>query len=72
MALYLRKRSFLFGYQEGTDTSTKILGAIYAVTKSIRHNPSVSPHQIISDHGFCGYPWLFRTERGPFSLAVKE
>ena len=27
---------------------------------------------IISGHGFCGHPWLSRSEVGPFSLAVRE
>ena len=27
---------------------------------------------IISGHGFCGYPWLSRSERGPFSLVARE
>ena len=27
---------------------------------------------IVSGHGFCGYPWLSRSEGGPFSLAAKE
>ena len=27
---------------------------------------------IILGHGFCGYPWLSRSERGPFSLAARE
>ena len=62
----------MFGCQGRTDTSTRILGAIYTVTKPIRHNPSLSPHQIISDHLFCGYPWLSRSEGGPFSLTGRD
>ena len=27
---------------------------------------------IISGHGFCGYPWLSRSEGGPFSSATRE
>ena len=27
---------------------------------------------IISGHGFCGYPWLSRSEGGPFSSAARE
>ena len=27
---------------------------------------------IISGHGFCGYPWLSRSEGGPFSLFARE
>ena len=27
---------------------------------------------IISGHGFCGHPWLSRSEGGPFSLAARE
>ena len=26
---------------------------------------------IISGHGFCGHPWLSRSEGGPFSLAAR-
>ena len=61
--------SFLFGYQGKTDTSARILGTIYTVPKPIRNNPGVSLPLIISGHGFCGYPWLSRSEGGPFSLA---
>ena len=71
MALYIRGRSFCFGCQ-GTDTSTRNLGAIYTVPRPIRHNPGVSLPLIISDHGFCGHPWLSRSEGGPFSLAARE
>ena len=28
--------------------------------------------QIISGYGFCGHPWLSRTEGGSFSLPVRE
>ena len=38
----------------------------------LRHNPGVSLPLIISGHGFCGHPWLSRSERGPFSLAARE
>ena len=27
---------------------------------------------IISGHGFCGHPWLSRSEEGPFSFAARE
>ena len=57
---------------ERTDTSTRILGAIYTVLRPIRHNPGVSLPLIISGHGFCGHPWLSRSEGGPFSLAARE
>ena len=46
--------------------------AIYTVPKPIRHNPDVSLPLIISGHGFCGHPWLSRSEGGPFSLAARE
>ena len=72
MALLVRRRSFLFGCLGRTDTSTRILGAIYTVHRPIRHNPGASLPLIISDHGFCGHPWLSRSEGGPFSLASKE
>ena len=50
-----------------------ILGeAIYTVPRPIRHNPDVSLPLIISGHGFCGHPWLSRSEGGPFSLAARE
>ena len=45
---------------------------IYIVPRAIKHNPGVSLPLIISGHGFCGYPWLSRSEGGPFSLAVRE
>ena len=54
------------------DTSTRILGAIYTVLKPIRHNPGVSLSLIISGHGFCGHPWLSRSEESPFSLSARE
>ena len=54
------------------DTSTRNLGAIYTVHRSIRHNPGVSLPVIISGNGFCGHPWLSRSEGGPFSLASME
>ena len=72
MALYVRGRSFLFDCQGRTDTSTRILGAIYTVLRPIRHNPGVSLPLIISGHGFCGHPWLFRSEGGSLSLAARE
>ena len=62
----------MFGCNGRTDTSATILGAIYIVPKPIRHYPSVSVPLIISGHGFCGYPWLSRSERGPFSLVARE
>ena len=37
-----------------------------------RHNPGVSLPLIISGHGFSGYPWLSRSEGGPFSSAARE
>ena len=40
--------------------------------KPIKHNPGVSLLLIISGHGFCGCPWLSRSEGGPFSLAARE
>ena len=58
--------------QERTDSHTWILGAIYTVPKPIRHNPDVSLPLIISGHGFCGHPWLSRSQGGPFSLAAWE
>ena len=72
MALKVRGRSFLFGCQGRTDTGTRILGAIYTVHRPIRHNPGVSLPLIISDHGFCGHPWLSRLEEDPFSLAARK
>ena len=55
-----------------TDTSTRNLGAIYTVLRPIRHNPGASLPLIISGHGFCGHPWLSRSEGGPFSLAARK
>ena len=73
MALYVRGRSFLFGCQGRTDTSTRTFWeTIYTVHKPIRHNPGVSLPLIISGHGFCDYPWLSRLKGGPFSLANRE
>ena len=54
------------------DTSTRNLAAIYTVHRPIRHNPGVSLPLIISGHGFCGHPWLSRSEGGPFSLAARK
>ena len=54
------------------DTSFRIFGAIYTVLKPTSHSPGVSLLLIISGHGFCGYPWLSRSEEGPFSLAARE
>ena len=65
-------RSFLCSCQGRTDTSTTNLGAIYTVLRPIRHNPGVSLPLIISGHGFCGHPWLSRSEGGPFSVAAME
>ena len=45
---------------------------IYTVLRPIRHNPGVSLSRIISGHGFCGHPWLSRSEGRPFSLAARE
>ena len=67
-----QREVLLFGFQGRTDTSTRILGAIYTVPRQIRHNPGVSLPLIISGHGFCGHPWLSRSEGGPFSLAARE
>ena len=55
-----------------TDTSTRILRAIYNVLRPIRYNPGLSLLLIISGHGFCGYPWLSSSEEGPFSLAARK
>ena len=63
--------TFLFGCQGTTDINTKILGAIYTLLRPIRHNPGVSLPLIISGHGFCGHPWLSRSEGGPFALAAR-
>ena len=63
---------FLFSSQERTDAHARILEAIYTVPKPIRHNPDVSLPLFISGHGFCGHPWLSRSEGGPFSLAARE
>ena len=65
-------RSFLFGCQGRTDTSTRILRAIYNVLRPIRHNPGVSLPLIISGHGSCGHPWLSRSEGGHFSFSARE
>ena len=64
--------SFLFGYQGRTDTSNRILGAIYTVLRPKKHNSGVSFPLIISGHGFCGHPWLSSSEGGPFSLAARK
>ena len=56
----------------GTDTITIILGATYTVPKPIRHNPGVQLPLIISGHGFRNYPWLSRSEGGPFSSTITE
>ena len=72
MDLWVRGRSCLQSYHGGTDTITRILGAIYTVSKPISYNPGVSLPLIISGHGFCGYPWLSRSEGGPFSSAATE
>ena len=61
-----------FSCQGRTDTSTRILGTIFIVPKPIRHNPVVSLSLIISDHVFCDYKWLSRSEGGPFSSAARE
>ena len=67
-----QREIFLFSNQERTDTHTRISEDIYTVPKPIRHNPDLSLPLIISDHGFCGHPWLSRSEGGPFSLAARE
>ena len=59
---------FLFGCQGRTDTSI----TIYTVTKPIAHNPGVSLPLNISSHGLHNYPWLSRSEGGPFCLAAKD
>ena len=51
---------------------TRILRAIYNVPRPIGHNSGASLPLIISSHGFCGHPWLSRSEGGPFSLAAME
>ena len=66
-----QREVFSLGCWVRTDTSTRILGAIYTVSKPIRHNPGVSLPLIISGHGFCGHPWLSRLEGGPFALAAR-
>ena len=65
-------RSFFFGCQGRTDTSSRIFGAIYTLPKLIRHNPGVLVPLIISGHGFSGCPWLPRSDGGPFSSAARE
>ena len=72
MALLVKGRSFHFGFHGRTVSSTRILGAIYTVPRQIRYNPGVSLPLIISGHGFCGHPWLSRSEGGPFSSAARE
>ena len=67
----VRESLFLFDCQGRTDISTRILGAIYTVPRPIRHNPGVSLPLIISGHGFCGHPWLSRSEGGPFCFGFK-
>ena len=67
-----QREIFLFSNQERTDTHTRILEDIHTVPKPIRHNPDLSLPLIISGHGFCGHPWLSRSEGGPFSLAARE
>ena len=59
-----QREVFSLGCWVRTDTSTRILGAIYTVPKPIRHNPGLSLPLINSGHGFCGHP--------PFSLAARE
>ena len=68
----MRGRFFLFSSQERTDAHARILEAIYTVPKPIRHNPDVSLPLFISGHGFCGHPWLFRSEGGNFSFSARE
>ena len=58
--------------QGSTDISTRILRDIYTVPRQIKHNSDMSLPLIISGHGFCGHPWLSRSEGGPFSLAARE
>ena len=41
-------------------------------TEVNRHNPGVSLPLIISGHGFCGHPWLSRSEGGHFSFSARE
>ena len=67
-----QREIFLFSNQERTDTHSRISEDIHAVPKPIRHNPDLSLPLIISGHGFCGHPWLSRSEGGPFSLAARE
>ena len=67
----MTERSSLFSCQGITDTNTSILGTLYTVLKPIRHNPDLSLPLIISGHGFSGYPWLSRSDGGPFSSAAR-
>ena len=48
------------------------MGAIYIVPKPKSYNPGVSLPLITSGHGFCGYPWLSRSEGGPFYFSARE
>ena len=60
---------FLFQLPE--EELTLVLGfweLFVMVPKPIRHNPGVSQTLIISSHGFCEYPWLSRSEGGPFTF----
>ena len=68
----MRGRSFLFSSQERIDAHTRKLGAIYTVHRAIRYNPDRSLPLIISGYGFCGHPWLSRSEGGLFSLVMRE
>ena len=67
-----QREVLLFSLHGRTDTSTRILRDIYTVLRPIRYNPGVSLPLNISGHGFCGHPWLSRSEGGPFSLAARE
>ena len=67
-----QREIFLFSNQERTDTHTRISEDIHTVPKPIRHNPDLSLPLIISGHGFCGHPWLSRSEGDFFSLAARK
>ena len=63
---------FSLAAREGLTLVLGFLGVLYTVARQIMYNPGVSLPLIISGHGFCGHPWLSRSEGGPFSLASRE
>ena len=63
---------FSLAAREGLTLVLGFLGVLYTVPRRIMYNPGVSLPLIISGHGFCGHPWLSRSEGGPFSLASRE